>query len=489
MITRIKSDNFNGETVNITFTPDTGGTININGVVIPYDYVSNYPYGDYSIYVISADKTCPLNVPNLITPTPTPTSTVTPTPTITPTPTPTPSPFVASVSIAPTGTTKYNFISLSGSSNIGSPTYIWSLTDFYDYSGNTITSYTGQTTPIGEFRNTGSTLVELTVVGDNPLYPGNPVSATTSSFNVIVPTTYRMFFGESNSTNLYYTDDLINFSSTTTNYASLVATVVYSPKLDIYVKGSFTNPPEYSYDGISWSGATGTFGNRFKNIMWVPELQIFAAVTDRSNYFYYSSDGISWNRHGTFTFGDINQANMIWDDINDLFILTDDSGDIWTSPSGQTWTLQESQSYDRNAGITTYSGLTTVVYSDYSAAIYSYDGINWSAATFNTPQTGRPTFSAIVDAQGNRVFAGSTEVGGGGFAISNDGINISGITAPTGSSVNFTSSIYNEAEDKFILAMNGQSDIYVSTDKGQTYQLVSIPATAGSRTMGIRYNI
>jgi len=80
-------------------------------------------------------------------PTPTPSSTFTPTPTITPTtsPTPTPSPFVASVSIAPTGTTQYENVILSGSTNIGSPTYIWSLTDFYDVSGNTISSYTGQT--------------------------------------------------------------------------------------------------------------------------------------------------------------------------------------------------------------------------------------------------------------------------------------------------------------------------------------------------------
>jgi len=31
MITRIKSDNFNGETVNITFTPDTGGTLSPTG--------------------------------------------------------------------------------------------------------------------------------------------------------------------------------------------------------------------------------------------------------------------------------------------------------------------------------------------------------------------------------------------------------------------------------------------------------------------------
>jgi len=187
MITRIKSDNFNGETVNITFTPDTGGTINITGVVIPYDYVSDYPYGDYSIFIPSANKSCPLNVPNPVatpTPTITPTSTVTPTPTITssstPTPTPTPSPslFDANVSISPTGATQYENVILTGSTNISSPTYIWSLTGFTDTSGNTISSYTGNPLTEGYFTSTGSSNVLLSVTGTEG-------SGTSTSFEVI----------------------------------------------------------------------------------------------------------------------------------------------------------------------------------------------------------------------------------------------------------------------------------------------------------------
>jgi hypothetical protein len=188
MIARIKSDNFNGKSVNITFTPNTGGTININNVVIPYDYSTDYPYGSYSIEVIGEGITCPLDIPNpaAATPTPTPTTTATPTPTITPTatPTPTPTPFVATASISPTGITQYDSVILTGSTNITSPTYIWSLTDFYDVSGNTITSYTGNPLTEGYFTSSGSSNVLLTITGDNTLYPGNPVTATTSGFTI-----------------------------------------------------------------------------------------------------------------------------------------------------------------------------------------------------------------------------------------------------------------------------------------------------------------
>ena len=167
MIARIKSDNFNGKSVNITFTPDTGGTININNVVIPYDYSTDYPYGSYSIEVIGEGITCPLEItsPVVATPTPTPTTTATPTPTLTPTPTPTPSPFVAVVSIAPTGSTQYEEVILTGSTNISSPTYIWSLTGFTDTSGNTISSYTGNPLTEGYFTLTGSSNVLLSVSG------------------------------------------------------------------------------------------------------------------------------------------------------------------------------------------------------------------------------------------------------------------------------------------------------------------------------------
>ena len=114
-ILEILTTNYDGQYADITFYPCSGGSINIGGVILPYNYQTEYYYGTYDIYLPNYDKTCSLNVPcltptvtptptqtptpsitptNTVTPTITPTNTVTPTitPTITPTVTPTPSP-------------------------------------------------------------------------------------------------------------------------------------------------------------------------------------------------------------------------------------------------------------------------------------------------------------------------------------------------------------------------------------------------------------
>jgi hypothetical protein len=87
---QITTDNYDGQTAIITFTPDNGDpVVNIGSQVLPYDYTSDYYYGTYSLYFPAFDTTCTLVIQNQ-TPTPTPTNT--PTPTITPTMTPTPTP-------------------------------------------------------------------------------------------------------------------------------------------------------------------------------------------------------------------------------------------------------------------------------------------------------------------------------------------------------------------------------------------------------------
>lgn len=54
----ISSVNYNGVVGNITFYPSTGGTISLGSQTIPYTYVSDYPYGTYSIYFPTFNKTC-----------------------------------------------------------------------------------------------------------------------------------------------------------------------------------------------------------------------------------------------------------------------------------------------------------------------------------------------------------------------------------------------------------------------------------------------
>lgn len=82
----IISSNYSGITGSLIFYPATGGTINIGNVILPYDYVTLYYYGTFSITYPSLSKTCQLviPVPN-VSPTPTSTTTPTVTPTVTPT--------------------------------------------------------------------------------------------------------------------------------------------------------------------------------------------------------------------------------------------------------------------------------------------------------------------------------------------------------------------------------------------------------------------
>lgn len=90
--------------------------------------------------------------------------------------TPTPPPSVE-VSIAPSSAVQYENVILTASTTSTSPTYIWTLTDFYDTSGNTISSYTGSVLTEGYFISTGSSNVSVVVIADEG-------SGSTSTFSV-----------------------------------------------------------------------------------------------------------------------------------------------------------------------------------------------------------------------------------------------------------------------------------------------------------------
>jgi hypothetical protein len=114
----LTSNNYSGQTADITYYPDTGGTISLGSVVIPYYYSTDYFYGTYELYFSFYNKTCTLYIEDpssvllqenldpilqenyskiliesAVSPTPTntltPTNTITPTRTLTPTLTPT----------------------------------------------------------------------------------------------------------------------------------------------------------------------------------------------------------------------------------------------------------------------------------------------------------------------------------------------------------------------------------------------------------------
>jgi hypothetical protein len=77
---KIGSNNYSGQTADITFFPETGGTISIGNQIIPYNYITDYFYGVYNLYFSKYDYTCVFNLssteplPNSTDPTPGPIS-------------------------------------------------------------------------------------------------------------------------------------------------------------------------------------------------------------------------------------------------------------------------------------------------------------------------------------------------------------------------------------------------------------------------------
>jgi hypothetical protein len=116
---RILTTNYSGQTTTITFSPCSGGTIDLGSHVVPYDYVSENYMGDYSLLFTGFSQTCTFSIP-CATATPTPTvivATATPTPvpatstplpsgvpTEVPTETPTETPIPATSTPTPTPT-------------------------------------------------------------------------------------------------------------------------------------------------------------------------------------------------------------------------------------------------------------------------------------------------------------------------------------------------------------------------------------------------
>lgn len=57
----ISSINYSGYTAQITFYPDSGGTIDLGSQVIPFEYNSEYLYGTYELYFPFFNSTCTLS--------------------------------------------------------------------------------------------------------------------------------------------------------------------------------------------------------------------------------------------------------------------------------------------------------------------------------------------------------------------------------------------------------------------------------------------
>jgi hypothetical protein len=156
---RITSTNLSGKTATVTFLPLTGGTVNIGSKTIPFNYVADYLYGTYEIYIPLYDYTYELEVvAPTTTPTPTPTVTSTPTltATLTETPEPTSTPTLTSTSTVTSTPTLTNTLNQSNfilenqdTSGINIQTIFTSFSSQWSFSFPLIGGQTGNITHSG----------------------------------------------------------------------------------------------------------------------------------------------------------------------------------------------------------------------------------------------------------------------------------------------------------------------------------------------------
>lgn len=201
----ISSVSLSGLTTEVTFFPETGGTVDLGFQVFPFSYVADYYYGTYSCYVPTYAYTYTIAV---LGPTPTPTVTSTTTPTNTPTNTETPT---TTPTETPTSTPTPTFVPLNlelfaeytPGSIIASYTLLLNRSYGEEinvtfenvlnvYSGSPITIFTGVTVSSGSL--SGQTIV--TIDEDYNNYNGVPFfsqlsgtpSGSTYEIFVIQPT-------------------------------------------------------------------------------------------------------------------------------------------------------------------------------------------------------------------------------------------------------------------------------------------------------------
>ena len=58
----IGTRNYSGETANITFYPETGGTINVGSHIVPYNYSTDYFFGKYELFFSGYNFTCDFTI-------------------------------------------------------------------------------------------------------------------------------------------------------------------------------------------------------------------------------------------------------------------------------------------------------------------------------------------------------------------------------------------------------------------------------------------
>lgn len=415
----ISSINYSGQVSDITFYPQTGGTVNLGSQLIPYYYTADYVYGFYSLFFSAFNSTCTYEI---LSPTPTPTQTMT----MTPTPTRFPLCVDCEMSGVSFSTICYGCfpIAFGIDTKVNATSYSVVMT----FDGGVNYNYTTTFAPYSKFTNItrgylGSTSVYFFIAdftdvfysengydwaNAGPVFSGEPVFTA---------------FGQDNNDNfiwLVYSNDPLTTTSIfySTNLTTWTQATISNPQTDgwcdfagvrenssiaygwdnssnrLWVQvarsgGSFDQA--ISYDGYNWSGINTSINCNFVSFgdgVWVK-----AETGNLTKPFYYSYDGINWTLMSTtFASGKAVQCLNFGNNrfvaavrtqfTNVLEIYYSDNGITWTLgslyPSTVTGSLSQVQ-YDSQNNRWYVVGNTSV-----SFAFYSTDnGVTWSASSPN----------------------------------------------------------------------------------------------------------
>lgn len=416
-------------------TPPTGNKVPLNNNPMnSWDYKkSNYRRLDGRANAIQQGGAVPQESPTPdVSPTPTPSITASPTPTFTPTPTntltqtptntpsstPSPQPVLWAASNLTGGLEGY---SISPSATT------WTTISVNTSSANTIntmayngsvwagvgTVNTGTTTNISYYSNNGYSW--LTGNTFSPaFYSSTPKLDTNGSIWLLGGNSTYTQIATSGFTNIGYSYDRINYSAGTItvqpgmNYPSGINAFAYDGSVWLAACSATGTTPVRtgiitSNDGINWTGQTNSFfsGNATNIIYANGKWAAAQSFGSSNNKFATSVDGINWTGATFITGGALLGNNII---------------------SGLVYFKGKYVVSTNTTGATTYT------------IVYSYDGLNFSAATSTKPLI--PGGIRTLATDGN-VLVASSATGATGNPqetfISNDGINWS---ANTGSNFN-----------------------------------------------------
>lgn len=212
-----------------------------------------------------------------------------------------------SASISPSSAIQYDNVILTGSTDLSNPVFVWTLTDFYDVSGNTITTYTGQTLTQGYFGSTSGS-VSLSVTGDEG-------SASSSTFTITS-------WSPTSLTNIYNWYDMSDEATISTRssggslYITEVSNKGYSSNITKVSQTTAANQPVYT------SGDT-TFNTGLK----------YADYTSLSSLSLDSDAVITGRTHDWFVVfksaSNLTPVNAVWsvrNGINPIYNLYTESG-------------------------------------------------------------------------------------------------------------------------------------------------------------------